>query len=85
MRFPVKMNNGMYYFVDWRKTEDGKVANLPDEIDYIMLAEPSSVSDYALFECIIPDEYEKSESEFAEPVSNYLYDLLNSTKAFPPA
>ena len=73
----------MYYFFDWRETEDGRIANLPDEIDYIMLAEPSSVSDYALFECIIPDEYE--ESEFAEPVSDSLYDLLNSAKSYPPA
>jgi hypothetical protein len=75
----------MYYFIDWKQIEEGKAANLPDEIDYIMLAEPSYVSDYALFECVIPDEYEEIEAEFAEPVSAYLYDLLNSAKSYPPA
>ena len=73
----------MYYFIDWRETEEGKTANLPDDVDYIMLAEPFSTSGYALFECVIPDEYE--EVDFAEPVSDYLHDLLESAKAYPPA
>lgn len=81
----MNLSNGIYYFVDWKEIEDGKSANLPDEVDYMMLAEPSSVSDYALFECVIPDEYEEFELEFAEPVSDYLHDLLESAKGYPPA
>lgn len=73
----------MYYFVNWKETEDGKMADLPEEVDYLMLAEPSAFSDYALFECFIPDEYENLES--VDPVSNYLHDLLESAKDYPPA
>lgn len=73
----------MYYFIRWRNTQDGKVADLPEDVDYAMLAEPSSSSDYALFECIVPDEYEDSEA--VEPVSDYLSDLLESAKDYPPA
>jgi len=75
--------DSMYYFVDWKETQDGKVANLPEDVDYMMVAEPSSISDYALFDCVVRDEYEDSET--VESVSDYLHDLLESSKDYPPA
>jgi hypothetical protein len=76
----------MYYFVRWKHTENGYTPALPDDVGFMMLAEPGRASDgasFALFECNLPDGYRKSAA--VKPVAPELVELLDSAKDYPPA
>ena len=73
----------MYYFVDWQATPDGREPTLPEEVSYLMLAEPRQPADYALFECELPDSL--TVSKHIQPVPEHLTLLLDSAKQYPPA
>ena len=71
----------MYCYVNWREASDeGKEPDLPEEIGYLVLAEPCPGSDYVLVEVTCADEYQP-----IMPVSNELEDLLDAAKQYAPA
>lgn len=76
----------MYYFIRWRHTEEGYEPALPDDVSFVMLAEPGRTSEgaeFALFECDLPEEFEESGS--VNEVPDELSELLDSAKDYPPA
>jgi hypothetical protein len=76
----------MYYFIRWKHTEEGYVPDIPEDVSFVMLAEPGGASHdagFALFKCRLPDEYEGSRS--VNPVSDELAKLLGSAENYPPA
>lgn len=76
----------MYYFIRWRHTKEGYEPELPEDVPFMMLAEPGPASggaEYALFECDLPEELE--ESGLISEVPDELSELLDSAKDYPPA
>ncbi len=76
----------MYYFINWIHTKEGYEPALPDDVPFLMLAEPGRASEgakFALFECDLPDDFEESDS--ISEVPDELLDLLDSAKDYPPA
>ena len=76
----------MYYFINWIHTADGYRPALPEDLAFVMLAEPGTASEgatFALFECELPEDFPASEA--VEPVPDRLAELLDSAKAYPPA
>ena len=73
----------MYCFSDWVKTENGFGPALPEDMGFLLLAEPKEQDTYAIFDTSV------SRQEAAvlpiEPVPENLEDLLNSAKEYPPA
>jgi hypothetical protein len=72
----------MYYFTDWEKTERGYRPVLPENMGFLLLAQPQERT-YGLF------KVELSEKEAMtcqlEEVSDELEDLLTSAEHYPPA
>ena len=76
----------MYYFIDWKKTENGTSAGLPDGIGYALLAMPHEEDTYAVFEAEAFDvSVEEALRYHIQPVSEELADLLRSAEVYPPA
>ncbi len=73
----------MFCFVSWQYEGEAKSPAVADEIGYVLLAEPSYTSEYALLECDLP--YDFSDTAQIQRVPEQLADLLESAKRFPPA
>jgi len=76
----------MYYFINWVHTAEGYRPALPEDLGFLLLAEPGTPSKgatFALFRCDLPDTLPFSEA--IVPVPDHLAGLLNSAKDYPPA
>ena len=73
----------MFCYVDWQNEGETKFPALTDGIGYVLLAEPSYISDFALLECDLP--YDFCDTTQIQRVSEQLADLLESAKRYPPA
>jgi hypothetical protein len=76
----------MYYLIRWKHTKQGYTPDIPEDISFLMLAEPGRACDgaeFALFRCNLPDDYEKPKG--ITEVSDELVDLLHSAEDYPPA
>jgi hypothetical protein len=76
----------MYYFIRWKHTEEGYTPDIPEDVSFLLLAEPGRACDgaeFALFRCRLPDDYESPEN--VHLVSDELAELLHSAEDYPPA
>ncbi len=72
-----------YCFIEWEDLQEGKMPKLPEDVPFLLLAGTPEISNWALFECDLPEDYEFNDS--IEPVSEELEILLYSAKNYPPA
>ena len=72
-----------YCFVEWEEVEEGKVPKLPEEIPFLLLAGTPEISNWSIFECDLPEDFEFSDS--VEPVPEEIELLLFSARGYPPA
>ena len=73
----------MYYFVDWKRIDEGFVPALPEEMGFLLLAEPSEHETYGIFSVDVPtDEFLPFQ---INAVSEDLADLIKSAEQYPPA
>lgn len=73
----------MYYLANWKHLKSGqKVADLPKNIGYMLLASPFYESEFSLFECDIK-ESDKFPNIEKVPKENFF--LIESAKQYPPA
>jgi hypothetical protein len=76
----------VYYFIRWKHTEEGYAPDIPEDVSFLLLAEPGRACDgaeFALFRCRLPDAYESPEN--VHPVSDELVELLQAAEDYPPA
>ena len=73
-----------YCFIEWEDTEEGKMLKLPDDMPFLLIAGDPEISDWGLFECELPDDYE-FEDNTIELVPEELDILLYSSTTYPPA
>lgn len=71
-----------YAVVPWVRSERGGRPDLPEDVGFRLLAEPSDDSAFGLFRI---DHVPASRVPSAEPVSEVLDTLLNSAERYPPA
>jgi len=71
-----------YAVVPWARSERGGRPDLPEDVGFHLLAEPSDDSAFGLFRI---DHVLASSVPTAEPVSEALDTLLNSAERYPPA
>jgi hypothetical protein len=75
-----------YYFIDWEHTEQGYRPAIPEDLPFLMLAEPGAASEgatFGLFECDFPEGVERPDSVHRVP--SELAELIDSAKDYPPA
>ncbi len=76
----------MYVLANWTKTDEGFGPALPEHIDFVLLAEPSSPQGergVGLFECEPIDNVSKHSAITVVPKE--LSELIDSAKDYPPA
>lgn len=71
-----------YAVVPWVRSERGGRPDLPEDVGFHLLAEPSDDSAFGLFRI---DHVPATSVPAAEPVSEVLDTLLNSAERYPPA
>ena len=73
----------MYYFVDWKQTDNGYVPALPEGTSYCLVAAPAAAHTYGIFDARVDeDEYPDLKQQ---RVSQDLSDLLMAAEQYAPA
>lgn len=72
-----------YVLANWKDTGSGWGPDLPEELGYLLLAEPESQLEYGLFQ--ISGSYEACASPALHPIPDSLNALLKSAESYPPA
>jgi hypothetical protein len=72
-----------YCFVEWQDLQTESMPRLPEGTPFLLLAGTPEISNWALFECDLPDDFQFDDS--IELVEEELEILLYSANFYPPA